>query len=136
MMDAGDIPPVADDELLARFATQSSQFRKDLSVKQDLFMPHPHRELSVMRHRDATEAEIWDAGENLVRGFDPVRSLYGRADIQCHDCVIGDLRVVTRPIPHNPNHADIEGWPESKEDKKSLAQKLAASASRLIEPPR
>lgn len=134
MIDPDNVPPVADEELLARFATQSKQFRKsDHTVKQNLFIPHPHDELSVTRHRDATDAEIWYVARDVVGVQN--RTLYGRADILASDCCVNSLHVVESPIPDNPNHADIKGWPPSKEDKKALAQKLAAVASKLIKPP-
>ena len=137
MIDPVNVPPVTPDEWLSRFATQSGQFRKsDNSVKQELFLPHPRPECSVMRHRDATEAEIWKTGRDVTGSFTPPRTLYGRADITVAACTIDALRVVAKPIlPKNPNHADIEGWPESKGDKKALAQKLAVAAGKLILPP-
>ena len=135
MIDPENVPPIADDELLARFATQSKQYRKsDHTVNQNLFIPHPRNELSVTRHRDATQEEIWLVAHGVAETMN--RRLYGRADICASDCNIDTLRVVAKPIlPHNPNHADIEGWPPRKEDKKAIAQKLAASASKLIQAP-
>ncbi len=135
MIDPENIPPVADIELLARFATQSGQFRRsDFTVKQDLFMPHPHRELSVLRHRDASMDEIWQVGHSIASELG--RTLYGRADIRAASCNIEGLRAVARPIPpKNPNHAEIEGWPAKIEDKKALAIKLAVAAGKLIAPP-
>ncbi len=129
------VPEIVPDELLARFATQSNQYRQgDGSVKQDLFMPHPRRKLSVTRHIEATADEIWQVGRNVAEALG--RRLHGRADVRVAVCAIEDLHVVASPIlPNNPNHADIVGWPASKEDKKALAQKLAASATRLIPPP-
>lgn len=136
MIDAANVPPVTPDELVSRFATQSKQFRADNSVKQELFLPHPRPECSVMRHRDAMEAEIWQIGSEVAASFPEGRTFYGRADITAAACTIDSLCVVAKPIlPRNPNHADIEGWPASKEDKKALAQKLAAAASKLIPPP-
>ncbi len=45
-----NVPPIEDIELLARYVTQSGQFRSsDNTVKQDLFMPHPREELSLTR---------------------------------------------------------------------------------------
>ena len=138
MIDPANVPPVTPDELLSRFATQSGQFRKsDLTVKQELFVPHPRPECSVMRHRDAEQAEIWQIGHEVAASFPEVRTLYGRADITALACSIDSLHVIAKPIlPKNPNHADIEGWPASKADKKALAQKLAAVASKLIPPPK
>jgi hypothetical protein len=137
MIDPANVPPIDDDEHLARFATQSRQYRKsDYSVKQDLFIPYPHAELSVSRWRDATVDEIWIVGRRVAAAFVPPRVLHGRADIQARACRIDGLRVTAKPIlPHNPNHADIEGWPPAKEDQKAIAQKLAAAAGKLILPP-
>ena len=137
MIDAANVPPVTAGEILARFATQSGQFRKsDRSVKQELFLPNVQGETSLMRHRDATADEIWQTGRDVAASFPEGRTLYGRADITAAACTIDALRVVAKPIlPKNPNHADIEGWPASKEDKKALAQKLAAAAGKLIPAP-
>jgi hypothetical protein len=132
MIDPENVPPVADTELLARYVTQSGQFRSgDRTVKQDLFIPHPRHELSVTRHQDATEAEIWAVGVDVATAMGG-RNLYGRADILANDCKIDSLQVTAKPLPNNPNHADIEGWPLSKQDQKAIALKLAASASKLI----
>jgi hypothetical protein len=135
MIDPENVPPVTDAELLARYVTTSRHFRSsDNTVKQDLFMPHPYIELSVTRHLDATEPEIWEVGVDVAAQID--RKLYGRTDIQACDCNIDSLKVTAKPIlPKNPNHADIEGWPSAKQDQKVIALKLAASASKLIPPP-
>jgi hypothetical protein len=132
MLDAEQVPPVAETELLARYVTQSGQFRSsDQTVKPDLFMPHPYQELSVTRHLHATEEEIWAVGRDVAS----TRRLYGRADIRANDCSIDSLKVLAKPLPNNPNHANIEGWPLHKPDQKAIALKLAASASKLILPP-
>ncbi|MBE9100119.1 hypothetical protein [Vacuolonema iberomarrocanum] len=108
-------------------------------MKQSLFLPHPRQELSVTRHREATEAEIWSAGNDVAAALG--RQLYGRADIQASACKIATLQVTAKPItgnpkvPDNPNHADVEGWPTAKEDQKAIALKLAAAATKLIPPP-
>jgi hypothetical protein len=132
MIDLENVPPVLENELLARYVTQSGQFRSsDQTVKQDLFIPHPYQELSVTRHLHATEVELWAVGKEVASG----RSLYGRVDIKVSDCTIDSLQVIAKPLPGNPNHADLEGWPLQKQDQKAIALKLAASASKLIRPP-
>ncbi len=134
MIDPEKVPPIANTEKLARYVTQSGQFRKsDHTVKQDLFIPHPRPELSLTRHLNATEAEIWEIGIHVSKQMN--RNLYGRSDIQAIDCKIDSLNVVEKPIPNNSNHADIEGWPSQKQDQKAIALKLAASASKIILPP-
>ena len=136
MIDPENVPLVTNAELLARYVTTSRHFRSsDNTVKQDLFMPHPYIELSVTRHLDATEPEIWEVGFDVV-ATQIDRKLYGRTDIQACDCNIDSLQVTAKPIlPKNPNHADIEGWPSAKQEQKVIALKLAASASKLIPPP-
>lgn len=135
MIDPENVPLVTDAELLARYVTTSRHFRSsDNTVKQDLFMPHPYIELSVTRHLNATESEIWEVGVDVAAQIE--RKLYGRSDIQACDCNIKSLQVTAKPIlPKNPNHADIEGWPPAKQDQKAIALQLAASASKLIPPP-
>ena len=63
------------------------------------------------------------------------RTLYGRSDIQVKACKTDSLQVTAKPLPNNPNHADIEGWPQQKQDQKVIALKLAAAASKLIPTP-
>jgi hypothetical protein len=125
------VPPVADTESLARYVTQSGQFRAgDQTVKPDLFIPHPRQALSVTRHVDASEADIWDVGRDVPGGMG--RKLYGRADIDAIQCNVDGIQVAAKPLLNNPNHADLEGWPIQKQDQKAIALKLAASASKLI----
>ncbi|WP_008319184.1 hypothetical protein [Leptolyngbya sp. PCC 6406] len=94
MLEPENIPPVEETELLARYAMQSSHFRGDHSVKPNLFIPHPYQELSVTRHRGATEAEIWQAGVNVAT--QQQRTFYGRSDILTRDCL------VEFPASHGP----------------------------------
>lgn len=134
MIDPNNVPPVESTEWLARYVMQSSHFRNsDLTVKPNLFIPHPYQELSVTRHRDATESEIWAVGEDVA--IQQGRTLYGRTDITAQNCTVDSLKVAARPFPNNPNHADIEGWPSDKQDQKAIALQLAASATQLKLPP-
>lgn len=133
MIDPQNVPPVDDDELLARFIVSSGDVKANGAVNYRLFMPYSRVELSVNRHRDATIEETWAFGMTVAeqRG----KTLLGRADIRASACRIPPLKVVESPIepneslnrPHNPNHADIVGFPPDKPDQKSLAAKLAAS---------
>lgn len=147
MIDPDNVPEVADGEVLARYilAGQTTKslrkyVREDDSVKPELFLPYQHVELSVNRHRDCDEAEVWGFGR-AVANFRQMK-LHGRCDLSVADCRLDTLSVVKRPIkddsrgvPDNPNHADIVGFPPKKEDQKSLAQKLAAKATKRMLPP-
>jgi hypothetical protein len=139
MIATDPVPPVDDDELLARFIVNSSEFRKDNTVKPKLFLPYSRIELSLNRHRDCDENEIWDVGAYVAAARK--RTFYGRSDIVAKACNIAPLKVVAMPIkdkpeqPDNPNHADITGYPATKAEQMSLATKLAAVAGLRKEPP-
>jgi hypothetical protein len=140
MFNPDDVPPVESDEILARYATQSKHFRSiDHTARPEMFMPHPHQDLSVTRHREATEDEIWAVGGSVAMQMR--KTLHGRCDIKVLTCLQSNLRVKEAPIvnekdsPDNPNHADIQGWPADKSAQKSIALELAAGASRLLTPP-
>jgi len=56
------------------------------------------------------------------------KSLYELANIRASNCCHGTLKVVPDPIlPNNPNHANVVGYPTSKEDQMAIAKVLAAS---------
>lgn len=134
MIDPDHIPPVDDEELLARYIVRKSEYRSDGLVKPGLFMPWSRSEISVNRHLECKESEIWQVGRHVAA----VRQceLQGRCDIAASACRIPPLKVVPQPLSDNPNHAGIIDFPtEKKEDQKSLAMKLAAAASKRIVPP-
>ena len=131
MIDAENIPAVADDELLTRFIVNRNEFRKDDSVKPKLFVAYKRVALSVNRHRDCSEEEIWNVGYSVAE--ERKRTLHGRSDIRASSCRIGPLDVVPKPLlPANPNHADVTGFPSTKEDQLAFAVRLAAAASKRI----
>jgi hypothetical protein len=127
MIDSSNVPPVEDSEILSRYVLQSRHYRDDHTPRPELFMPHPYQDLSVTRHRDATEDELWQVGRNVAQQIG--KTLYGRFDIQAKDCQIESLKVEAKPVKDNPNHANITGWPSSKPEQKALALKIAASSS-------
>ncbi len=134
MINPADVPPVTDDEKLARFVLQRSQIRRrDQTIKPEAFIPHPHTDLSVTRHLNATEFEIWSVGRGVAQTQG--RKLYGRADIRAAGCRAQNLSIRADPIAGNPNHANIHGWPTAKQDQKAIALKLAAVAKRFIPNP-
>lgn len=119
-----DLPPVADDELLARFVLVNKWVRSDQTVRQDAFIPHPHVDLSVTRHIGLSEQELWHLGQSVANKR--ALPLYGRADIQALVVKRQSLRI--EPTPEPKNHANITGWPSDKSAQKSIAQEIAAAA--------
>ena len=128
MIDPNNVPPVADNELLARFIVNSNEKRDDGTVTPKLFLPYKQVDLSVNRHREAMSDETWAVGRRV--SVERQKTLYGCADIRASSCRISPLDVVPKPIlPSNPNHADIVGFPPPprKDEQLSLAQKLASA---------
>ncbi|RMF85055.1 MAG: hypothetical protein D6744_02060 [Planctomycetota bacterium] len=139
MIDPRDVPDVEPEEMLARFILSRRHIRRgDDTIKPDAFVPHPRDELSVTRHRDATDDEVWDAGWAVAEV--QRRTLYGRGDVGVAAFLEQGLSVDAAPVigdarlPDNPNHANVTNWPDEKAQQKRLALEVAAQA-RLVRPP-
>jgi len=133
-MPLGDVP-VEDGERLARMIFTNRHVRKDqsvraeafLSVRMEAFLPYKHVTLSVIRHRDLTEPELWEIGQEIAAARN--LPLIGRGDIGAHDARGQGLDVVPVEGPGIPrNHADIVGWPPDKPSQMSRAVELAAAS--------
>lgn len=120
-------PAVSDEELLARFVFYGRWVREDRTLRPDGFMPSLSGELSVTRHHELSEAEVWQIGQTVADAR-PGVTLYGRADLKAIDARRQRLQVDAAPFPTNPNHANIAGWPPEKPAQKIVAIELAASA--------
>lgn len=134
MTKEGTGKPVTADEQLARFILQRSHLRQDGTVKQDAFIPHPWPDLSVTRHLQLTERELWSIGQNVAR--QTAKTLHGRADVRASDFQRHRLRVIKARVEGNPNHANVTGWPTEKPAQKIIAQQIAAAAGKAHQPPR
>ncbi|HOF33646.1 MAG TPA: hypothetical protein PK624_06900 [Spirochaetota bacterium] len=123
--------PVTPNEMLARFVFQSKHFRSsDNTVKPECFMPHPHQDMSVTRHRDIDESELWKLGSNAAaersRKSGTQITMYGRADISAKDIFDTDLNI--EPSEPPKNHANIKPFPSEKAKQKQISQLLALKA--------
>jgi len=125
------LTPVADDEALARFVLFRGWIRSsDGKVKPDAFIPYPYPDLSVTRHIELSEAEIWQIGQQVAD--QRPATLHGRADIQAFSVKRQSLRIVPTLEPRN--HANVIGWPKDKPAQKIIAQQLAADAHYVLKP--
>ncbi len=139
MIDPRHVPDVAPEEMLARFILSRRHIRSsDATIKPDAFVPHPHDELSVTRHKDAAESEVWNAGRAIAEYQQ--RTLHGRGDVRADVFVERGLSVQADPVqghatlPDNPNHANVTNWPkDDKGRQKLLALEIAATA-KLVRP--
>ena len=128
------INSVASSEILARYITTSKWFRKqDQTVKQDAFIPPDSPlELSVTRHLNLTENEIWSIGKKIAGSI--YRTLHGRADVETGHVIAQQLNVVPHPVLDNPNHANIVGWSSDKDVRKMCALEIARVARFVATP--
>ncbi len=140
MIDARRVPEVDAHEVVARFILSSGHIRGgDGTIKPDAFIPHPHNELSVTRHRDATEQELWAVGR-AIAGIRH-RTLHGRGDVSASAFLERDLTVRADPVlgdaelPDNPNHAIVMGWPADDKGRQRLLALEIATQARLVRPP-
>lgn len=102
-------------EMLSHYLFRS-EIRADNSLKPDAIMPHPHEDLSVTRHKNLTEDQIWDCA-TIVAGKQN-RRLFGRADFLA-DSLPKPLLV--KPDEPPCNHAGIFGWPSERSDQMAKA---------------
>ncbi|MCH7685351.1 MAG: hypothetical protein IH899_01485 [Planctomycetes bacterium] len=132
MLDPTNVPAVDPTELLARYIFSRSHFSRQTGrVKAGAFMPAPNGELSVTRHRDATQDDLWQAGRGIAQSRD--RTVYGRADVLAATCVSQRLTVKANPIEGNPNHANVIGWPMAdKATLKLVVEEIAVVAKFVL----
>ena len=130
----GETPEaVSSDESLGRFILQKNHFRNDLTVKPDAFIPYSRTELSVTRHIGLSVSQIWEIGWEVALKIG--KPLFGRADIKASIFENQKLTVIADPLPNNPNHANVKGWPAEKPAQKILALEIAAAAGKMLEAP-
>lgn len=138
-MDAKVPEIVAVDERLSRYLHQSNHIRKsNNTVTQNAFIPHPYTDLSVTRHLDLDETEIWSIGADIAQQNQ--KTLYGRADIEVSNFLEQNLRVISDPVlpspgyRGNPNHAIVNGWPSDKPSQKIIALEISSKAKYIPVP--
>jgi hypothetical protein len=112
---------VAEDEDLARFLTQRSQFSREIA-KPAAFLPSPaDRETSVSRHGVEPPEELWQIGRAAAGD----RTLYGAAIVKAESVAVAKLEIVSSEPP--PRHAAIRGWPwPDDQDLRKAQQKARA----------
>lgn len=133
MNSGGAVPPIDSNEWLARFIYYRRHIREDWTIRPDAFIPHPYTDLSVTRHLQLSEAQIWEIGHGVAQQTRQI--LRGRADVQVFVFQRQQLHVVAAPLPENSNHANVTGWPGEKPVQKIIAQQVAGAAGKALAPP-
>jgi hypothetical protein len=124
MTEPTSLPPVSDEELLARFILRRNQIRSDQTVKPDAFIPYPWPDLSVTRYLDLSPAELWTIGKEIAD--ERPATLYGRADVLAR--IFRKQSLSLTPTHTQKNHVNVGGWPSDKPAQKNIAQEIAAEA--------
>ena len=137
-MGLGDVP-VEDGEQLARMILIEKHLRREkdkVTAKPEAFLPYKHVELSVIRHRELSESELWEVGRDVSAKreagdqFGRKFPLLGRGDFSARDARAQNLDAAPAEGPELPrNHADIIGWPLEKPAQMLHALKIAAVSS-------
>ena len=132
MLPSGLPEHIDDDEELARFLTQSSQFNAKM-VKPAALLPNPKDgETSVSRHGPEPGDELWRLGLAAAGA----RPLYGAAIFEARVVRAAQLEVLADEPP--PRHAVILGWPRVDTDpelQKAKQKELAALIVSASGPP-
>jgi hypothetical protein len=133
MLSSGLSEIVSDDEDLARFLTQSSQFVATMA-KPAAFLPSPKdRETSVSGHGSEPRKVLWQTGISAAG----TRKLYGAALFKAGAVRAAKLDVLADEPPLR--HAVIRGWPRNETDpelqkaqQKEIATMIASQAFLLL----
>ena len=100
-------------------------------MKAEALLPFKWTELSVSRHRDLAESELWELGREVARKRSETERreipLVGRADFLARTARLQRLDVTPDEPPRN--HANVIGWPAEKSAQMSLAQEIAAQSA-------
>ena len=118
-------------ENLARFLFHKGDFSREKNeVKPRAFTPNRHNQTSVFMVRALADQQIWEIGLNDVA---PLRNgtLKGRAEVEELSVEQVGLKVIPDRKDH-PLHANIEGWPNEKEERMRIRQDLASLATLKI----
>ena len=75
---------------------------------------------------------MWKCG--IAAAAAPPRRLIGRADFKADAVRAQELDIQACPEKGNDNHANIVGWPETKDTQKIKALALAAIAKFVADP--
>lgn len=124
---------IDDEEDLARFLTQRSQFNTTI-IKPAAFLPSPlDQETSVFRHGREPLTQLWEIGAAAAGE----RSLHGAAIFKARDVRSSRLDVFADEPPLR--HAAIRQWPsiendpdEQKAQQKERAVMLASAAGKPL----
>ena len=117
--------------LFARFALEKGRVTQDYA-KPKLFEPNKDGELSIFDVVGLSCREKCKLGIPVAKSQN--KKLYGWGVVSCKQIKGVGLEIDRDDNP--PRHANILGWPEAPEDRKSKQQELAslANAVRLSSP--
>lgn len=92
----------------------------------DLFLPHPHKELSVFRIDELAPRQCRDLGQaEYADKLTPPAQLYAWTTLNAGkvlECGLGFTTDSPPDNPQHPRHANVVGWPSHTDPKEQKAQ--------------
>jgi hypothetical protein len=115
---------------LSRFIFEKRHFSGD-KVKHQAFLPSPKDlETSAFGIDDLAEYEVWQIGDDVAGKSRGLASL-ARADFDAKSVAEVKLTVHSDPASH-PRHVVLRGWPQEKDQQKSIAFDLCALSVLIV----
>lgn len=117
---------VSPDETVSKYQLEKNDVRQDGTLRYKALLPASDGKRSVFRICGLAETEIWDLGLSKVarlRGL----PLLGRFDLKAALVYDQNLNILPDEDARS-RHAEIVGWPDEKEKRRSIAQVLASEA--------
>lgn len=108
----------------ARFADERRKITQN-SAKPKLFEPNKSGNLSIFDLTNRTDQQVCELGVKYV-AKPKGRRLYGWGKLSYLQ--IKQVGLQINKDDHPPGHANIIGWPDAVEDRKSKSQKLAKAS--------
>ena len=120
---------------LTRFVFDRRKFRThpDMVPLPGAFLPDSTLKTSALGMNDLTENEVWAIGR-LIGGLRE-KPPKARADFGIDAVLEARLTIERDPQPGIPTHVNLCGWPNEKDEQKSVAQLLCIRARLLLVPP-
>jgi len=123
---------VSRDETVCKYQLEKHDVRNDGTLRYTALLPGPDGTRSVFRISGLSESDVWGMGLEKVAQIRHL-PLLGRFDLIAGVVYDQELRFAV-DADLSSRHAEIVGWPEEKEKKRSIAQVLAAEATVRVRP--
>jgi hypothetical protein len=118
---------------LVRFIFDKRHFsRAPTAPKPGAFLPDSDLKTSALGRNGLPEGEVWKIGLSIGEGRG--KAPKARADFDAEAVSEAKLTIEHDPVIGIPDHVNLCGWPNEKDEQKSIAQLLCFRAKLLFPP--